>query len=84
MVGDHLDGPQRYEEDLTQFSKEQRLVLAYHWYLSEVNNGVHDQFYFNDLVRLFKLEGDRLTIMTPPISVGGTIQTTELIWERLK
>lgn len=41
------DGPQRYEEDLAQFSKEQRLVLAYHWYLSEVNNGGHDQFYFN-------------------------------------
>ena len=41
------DGPQRYEDDLAQFSKEQRLVLAYHWYLSEVNNGGHDQFYFN-------------------------------------
>ena len=41
------DGPQRYEEDLANFSTEQRLVLAYHWYLSEVNNGGHDQFYYN-------------------------------------
>lgn len=41
------DGPQRYEEDLANFSTEQRLVLAYHWYLSEVNNGGHDQFYDN-------------------------------------
>lgn len=41
------DGPQRYEQDLAQFSKEQRLVLAYHWYLSEVNNGGHDQFFYN-------------------------------------
>lgn len=41
------DGPQRYEDDLAKFSTEQRLVLAYHWYLSEVNNGGHDQFYYN-------------------------------------
>ena len=41
------DGPERYEEDLASFSPEQRLVLAYHWYLSEVNNGGHDQFYYN-------------------------------------
>jgi hypothetical protein len=41
------DGPERYEEDLAIFSTEQRLVLAYHWYLSEVNNGGHDQFYYN-------------------------------------
>lgn len=41
------DGPERYEEDLAKFSAEQRLVLAYHWYLSEVMNGGHDQFYDN-------------------------------------
>lgn len=41
------DGPERYEQDLAKFSTEQRLVLAYHWYLSEVHNGGHDQFYFN-------------------------------------
>jgi hypothetical protein len=41
------DGPVRYEEDLARFSNEQRLMLACHWYLSEVNNGGHDQFYCN-------------------------------------
>jgi hypothetical protein len=41
------DGLERYEEDLANFSAEQRLVFAYHWYLSEVNNGGHDQFYYN-------------------------------------
>ena len=41
------DGPVRYEEDLARFSNEQRLILACHWYLSEVNNGGHDQFYYN-------------------------------------
>ena len=41
------DGPEKYESDLASFSNEQRLLLAYHWYLSEVNNGGHDQFYYN-------------------------------------
>ena len=41
------DGPTQYERDLARFSNEQRLGLAYHWYLSEVNNGGHDQFYYN-------------------------------------
>ena len=41
------DGPERYEEELAHFSTEQRLVLAYHWYLSEVTNGGHEQFYWN-------------------------------------
>jgi hypothetical protein len=41
------DGPETYENDLAKFSKQQRHVLACHWYLSEVNNGGHDQFYDN-------------------------------------
>jgi hypothetical protein len=41
------DGLERYERDLAKFSKEQRFVLACHWYMSEVNNGGHDQFYDN-------------------------------------
>lgn len=41
------DGPLKYEKDLARFSNEQRLILACHWYLSEVNNGGHDQFYYN-------------------------------------
>lgn len=42
------DGPEQYEKDLARFTKEQRLVFACHWYLSEVNNGGHDQFYDNN------------------------------------
>lgn len=41
------DGPEKYERDVARFSKEQRYVLACHWYLGEVNNGGHDQFYDN-------------------------------------
>jgi Lipocalin-like domain len=37
-----------------------------------------------DLVRTVAFEGDRITLTTPPISVGGKMQSTELVWERLK
>jgi len=44
---DIYDGEQAYENSLKKFSVEQRYLYAVAWYLSEVNNGGHDQFYFN-------------------------------------
>ena len=76
------DGPDRYEEDLSNFSVEQRLVLAYHWYLSEVNNGGHDQFYYNstgivwpDALKAFREIGhpEVVAIISASVSrLGGT------------
>ena len=37
-----------------------------------------------DLVRVLSLHGDRLTLSTPPLSVAGQLQSTELLWERVK
>jgi hypothetical protein len=36
-----------YETSLAKFSRGQRLIFAMSWYAAEVNNGGHDQFYFN-------------------------------------
>jgi hypothetical protein len=41
------DGVEAYERSLSSYSKQQRLVFAVTWYRSEVNNGGHDQFYYN-------------------------------------
>jgi hypothetical protein len=41
------DGPEKYEADLSRFSLPQRLVLAIQWYVAEVGNGGHDQFFYN-------------------------------------
>jgi hypothetical protein len=41
------DGEERYNSDLSKFSIPQRYVFAIQWYITEVNNGGHDQFYFN-------------------------------------
>lgn len=41
------DGPAEYERSLRAFSRSQRFVFALLWYIDEVNNGGHDQFYSN-------------------------------------
>ena len=40
-------GPEAYEASLAPFSSAQRLALGVLWYEAEVNNGGHDQFYWN-------------------------------------
>lgn len=53
------EGEEKYNEDLSVFSLPQRYVFAIEWYISEVNNGGHDQFYFNSTGIVWKdaLEG---------------------------
>lgn len=44
---DIYNGEEKYTSDLSNFTKEQRYIYAINWYLAEVNNGGHEQFYFN-------------------------------------
>ena len=37
-----------------------------------------------ELVRAVELEGDRLTLRTPPTMFGGTERVMELVWQRLE
>jgi hypothetical protein len=53
-------------------------TVTHHIEIASVPNWVN-----TDLVRVFSLTGQRLTLRTPPQSVGGTIQTSELVWERV-
>lgn len=41
------DSKEKYEKDLASFSFHQRAVFALMWYMTEVNNGGHSQFYSN-------------------------------------
>jgi Lipocalin-like domain len=52
--------------------------ITHHIEISSVQNYVN-----KDLVRTVKFEGDRITLVTPPTSVNGKIQTVELLWQRL-
>jgi hypothetical protein len=53
--------------------------VVHHVEIASVQNWVN-----TDMVRLMKLDNDRITLRTPSISVGATVQTTELIWERVR
>ncbi len=44
---DIYDGESEYKGSLARFSRQQQLILGILWYQAEVNNGGHDQFYFN-------------------------------------
>lgn len=41
------DGEETYNTHLQSFTLPQRYVFAIQWYIAEVNNGGHDQFFFN-------------------------------------
>ena len=58
------DSLSEYEWSLKPFSSSQRMLFALHWYIAEVNNGGHHQFYFNstgivwpDALEAFRLIG---------------------------
>lgn len=53
--------------------------VVHHVEISSVENWVN-----TDLIRLVQFDGDKIILTTPPLSVGGKIQTTELVWERVK
>ena len=53
--------------------------IVHHVEMASVQNWVN-----TDLVRIVRVENDKLTLTTPPLSVGGQSQTTELIWQRIR
>src|SRR5216683_1724815 len=52
--------------------------VIHHVEISSIQNWVD-----TDLIRSIKFEGERIVLVTPPTSVGGKIQSFELIWQRL-
>ena len=86
LSGDRISVPanEKAEAFATSLAYAGRYTLSgdkviHHVEVSTVENWVN-----TDLVRLIKLQGDRLTLQTTPTSVGGKMQTTELIWERVR
>jgi Lipocalin-like domain len=75
---------ERAEAFATSFAYAGRYSLSgdkvvHHVEVATVQNWVN-----TDLVRLLKLEGNRMTLQTPPLSVDGVIQTSELVWQRIE
>ena len=53
--------------------------VTHHVEVASVENWVN-----TDLVRVTEFEGDRMTLITPPLSVSGRMQTSKLVWERIR
>jgi hypothetical protein len=53
--------------------------VVHHVEMSSVENWVD-----TDLIRLVQIEGETMTLKTPPLSVGGRTQTSELVWRRME
>lgn len=68
------DSLQTYEQDLSRFTESQRFANAMVWYSCEVNNGGHDQFFFNSTGIVWKdaLDGFRKI---------GFDSAAEILWE---
>ncbi len=76
------DSEEQYNSDLARFSLPQRYVFAAEWYIAEVDNGGHDQFFFNstgivwkDALECFKMVGltECVDILTEAVNrMGGS------------
>lgn len=51
--------------------------VSHHVEISSIQNYVK-----RDLIRTIRFEGDRMTLVTPPTSLNGKVQTIELTWQR--
>ena len=85
LSGDRVSAPEaeRAEAFATFFAYAGRYSvsdrqLVHHVELASVENWVG-----TDLVRAMELDGDRLTLRTPPLSVGGDARVTDLTWQRI-
>lgn len=62
-TGNIYDGPKEYELSLASFSQSQRALFGILWYRSEVNNGGHEQFYFNSTGIVWKQARDGFALL---------------------
>lgn len=53
--------------------------VVHHVEIASVENWVG-----TDLIRVVARDGDRMTLRTPPLTVGGVTRTSELLWQRLR
>jgi hypothetical protein len=86
LSGDRISAPaeERAEAYSTFLAYSGRYSLKgdkviHHVEISSIENWVN-----TDLVRTLRFEAERIILTTPPLSVGGRMQTTELVWERVK
>jgi len=83
---DRISAPadERAEAFATFFAYAGRYSVAEGKVIHHVEIASMENWVNTDFVRLVEMDGDRLTLRTPPLPVGGEIRTSELVWERVK
>lgn len=83
---DRLTAPaaERAEAFATFFAYSGRYSVAGDRVTHHVDIASYPNWVNTDFVRIFAVSGERLTLRTPPLSVGGRMQTSDLVWERLR
>jgi hypothetical protein len=85
-VPDHVAAPadERAEAFASMIAYAGRYSLAGDKVIHHVEASWRQDQVGSDLVRFAKVQGDRLTLRTPPMIVGGVRVVSELVWERMK
>jgi hypothetical protein len=74
---------ERAEAFTTFFAYAGRYTLTGDKVIHHVEISSLQNFVGTDLVRLIKLQGDRIILVSPPMSINRKTQTLELVWERV-
>ena len=53
--------------------------VVHHVEIASVENWVG-----TELIRVVARDGDRMTLRTPPLTVGGVTRTSQLLWQRIR
>jgi hypothetical protein len=67
----------------TFFAYSGRFVLSGDKVTHQIEISSIQNYLGRNLVRTVKMEGDRITLVTPPSMVNGKLQTVELVWQRV-
>jgi len=74
---------ERAEAFTTFFAYAGRYTLTGDKVIHHVEVSSLQNFVGTDLVRLIKIQGDRIILVSPPMSINRKTQTLELVWERI-
>jgi len=74
---------ERAEAFTTFFAYSGRYSLTGDKLIHHVEISSLQDFVGTDQVRLIKFQGDRIVLVSPPMSINRKTQTLELVWERV-
>jgi hypothetical protein len=73
---------ERAEAFTTFFAYAGRYTFTGHKVIHHVEISSLESFVGLDLVRVIKFQGNRITLVSPPMSINKITQILELVWER--